>query len=121
MSAALAGVPAAQAQAHDDGGRAAGRCEMIDHTALFGPQASSIGGDHATTATGPGSQPTECHACEKPIYASDDEGFAVPGRGLLVFTRGDERRAEEPRLCASCGAAIGMTMLTRWAIEEDEG
>ena len=62
-----------------------------------------------------------CHACDEVLRAEDDHGFSVPGRGLLVFTRGEERRAEEPRLCPSCGAAIGMTMLSRWAIEEEEG
>ncbi len=110
MSAALAGVPAAQAQAFELE-REAVRWDTLDHTALFQTDA------HATAAA----KASRCHACEKPMNASDDEGFAVPGRGLLVFTRGDERRAEEPTLCPSCGAAIGMTMLTRWAIEEDEG
>ncbi len=110
MSAALAGVPAAQAQAAELE-RQAMQCDTIDHTALF---QTDVRADTAASAS-------SCHACEKPIHASDDEGFAVPGRGLLVFTRGDERRTEEPKLCASCGAAIGMTMLTRWAIEEDEG
>ncbi len=104
MSAALAGVPSAEAQAREEG---ALRFDTIDHTALF--------------EMAPDAGVTTCHTCEKPIRASDDHGFAVPGRGLLVFTRGDERRAEEPTLCASCGAAIGMTMLTRWAIEEEEG
>ena len=110
MSAALAGVPAAQAQATELQGDAT-RFETMDHTALF----------QTDTRDRLASSPSRCHACEKPIHDSDDHGFAVPGRGLLVFTRGDERRAEEPRLCPSCGAAIGMTMLTRWAIEEDEG
>ena len=102
MSAALAGVPSSQAQAAED----AGRFESIDHTSLF------------TTAS---AHADSCHACAKPVDATEDEGFSVPGRGLMVFARGDERRAEEPRLCGSCGAAIGMTMLTRWAIEEEEG
>jgi hypothetical protein len=65
-----------------------------------------------------------CHACGDDLDSSadaDDDGFGVTGRGLVVFYRGDERRPEEPGLCPSCGAAIGMTMLTRWAIEEEEG
>ena len=106
MSDALAGVPADQAQAAALGATC---FETIDHTALFQPSAEAS------------SKAPCCHACERPLHASHDEGFSVPGRGLLVFMRGDERRAEEPRLCPSCGAAIGMTMLSRWAIEEEEG
>lgn len=112
MSAALAGVPAAQAQAAELAHPAhqAGRFETIDHSALF----TEVAADARAASSA-------CHACEKPIWASSDEGYSVPGRGLLVFTRGDERRAEEPKLCPTCGAAIGMTMLSRWATEEDEG
>jgi hypothetical protein len=62
-----------------------------------------------------------CHACNETLDDHDDDGFDVTGRGLMVFYRGDERRVEEPGLCPTCGAAIGMTMLTRWAIEEEEG
>lgn len=43
------------------------------------------------------------------------------GRGLLVWSRGDERRFEEPELCPHCASAIGVTALHRWEIEEEEG
>jgi hypothetical protein len=108
MSDALAGVPASQASQAQAG---TARFESIDHSALFSARHADHGAAHASS----------CDACAKAIGAAEDDGFSVPGRGLMLFTRGDERRAEEPHLCASCGAAIGMTMLSRWAIEEEEG
>ena len=52
---------------------------------------------------------------------SDDTGYDVTGHGLLVWSRGEERRYQEPPLCASCATAIGLTALQRWEIEEEEG
>jgi hypothetical protein len=52
---------------------------------------------------------------------SDDGVFDGGGRGLLVWSRGDERRYQEPPLCSSCATAIGVTALQRWEIEEEEG
>lgn len=43
------------------------------------------------------------------------------GRGLLVWSRGEERRYQEPPLCPACAAAIGMSALQRWESEEEEG
>ena len=51
----------------------------------------------------------------------DDAGYGVTGRGLLVWSRGDERRYQEPPLCSGCAAAIGVSALQRWEIEEEEG
>lgn len=64
-----------------------------------------------------------CDVCHEPFAAGDDDasGHEVSGRGLLVWTRGEERRYQEPPLCPSCAAAIGMTALQRWEIEEEEG
>ncbi|MBX3192925.1 MAG: hypothetical protein KF819_38425 [Labilithrix sp.] len=50
-----------------------------------------------------------------------DEGYDVHGSGLLVWTRGEERRYQEPPLCPACAAAIGVSALQRWEIEEEEG
>jgi len=50
-----------------------------------------------------------------------DQGYDVTGRGLLVWSRGEERRYQEPPLCAACAAAIGVSALQRWEIEEEEG
>jgi hypothetical protein len=52
---------------------------------------------------------------------SDDDGYDVTGRGLLVWSRGEERRYQEPPLCSGCAAAIGVSALQRWEIEEEEG
>ena len=56
-----------------------------------------------------------CDACEEPI-----EGEPA-GRGLYVWTRGDEVRYEEPPLCEKCATAIGITALAAWNVEEEEG
>jgi len=61
--------------------------------------------------------------------ARDEDGFEsgpqsgphVAGRGLLVWSRGGERRYQEPPLCSGCAAAIGVSALQRWEIEEEEG
>lgn len=51
----------------------------------------------------------------------EDIGYGITGRGLLVWCRGEERRYQEPPLCAACAAAIGVSALQRWEIEEEEG
>ncbi|MRG97625.1 hypothetical protein [Polyangium spumosum] len=56
-----------------------------------------------------------CDACSEPI-----EGEPA-GRGLYVWTRGDEVRYEEPPLCVLCATAIGITALATWSVEEEEG
>ena len=70
---------------------------------------------HAPTY-GPGS-PTElrCDVCDEPIEGEPQ------GRGLYMWTRGDEVRFEEPALCARCSTAIGVTALAAWDVEEEEG
>ncbi len=52
---------------------------------------------------------------------TDESGYDVSGRGLLVWSRGGERRYQEPPLCSGCAAAIGVSALQRWEIEEEEG
>ena len=68
-----------------------------------------------------------CDVCAEPLNpvatanddaASDDSG---PSSGLLVWSRGEERRYQEPPLCAQCATAIGVSALQRWEIEEEEG
>jgi hypothetical protein len=74
-------------------------------------------------------QDNEAHRCDVCADAvataddddSDDSGYDVRGRGLLVWSRGEERRYQEPPLCASCAAAIGVSALRHWEIEEEEG
>jgi hypothetical protein len=55
----------------------------------------------------------ECDSCGKRI-----EGEPA-GRGLYVWTRGDEVRYEEPPLCSACANAIGLAALAQWELEED--
>lgn len=62
-----------------------------------------------------------CSVCGERLASEDDEGTQVRGRGLLVWSRGEERRYEEPQLCPACASAIGVSALQRWEIEEDEG
>ncbi len=45
----------------------------------------------------------------------------MPGEGVYLWARGNEVRYEKAPLCPSCAAAIGMTALARWEIEEEEG
>jgi hypothetical protein len=63
-----------------------------------------------------------CDACGSPMpRGDDDEGYAVPGEGMYLWTRGDEVRFEKVPLCASCASAIGLAAWARWEIEEEEG
>jgi len=65
-----------------------------------------------------------CDVCSGALTDDDagaDEDESTSGHGLLVWSRGDERRYQEPPLCASCATAIGVSALQRWEIEEEEG
>jgi hypothetical protein len=42
------------------------------------------------------------------------------GSGLFMWTRGDERRFEEPPLCESCAQSVTLDALTRFVVEEEE-
>ena len=42
------------------------------------------------------------------------------GAGLLMWTRGDEVRFEEPPLCPECAESVTQGALTRFEIEEEE-
>jgi hypothetical protein len=65
---------------------------------------------------------TRCDACDEPLPAVDDSGAYSPqGRAVYLWQRGGEPRFETAPLCPACAAAIGMTALARWEIEEEEG
>ena len=69
------------------------------------------------------SEQARCDVCDAllPPESEDEEGPLVSGRGLLVWARGEERRYQEPPLCPTCASAIGVSALSRWEIEEEEG
>lgn len=66
-----------------------------------------------------------CDVCGEELAPEHEEedasGYDLPGRGLLVWSRGEERRYQEPPLCPACAAAISLSALQRWEIEEEEG
>lgn len=63
-----------------------------------------------------------CSVCSELLVAEDDDApVHSHGHGLLLWTRGEERRYEEPEICPRCAQTIGVTALHRWEIEEDEG
>jgi hypothetical protein len=55
-----------------------------------------------------------CDACDIPLKGEP------AGRGLLMWSRGDELRFEEPALCGRCAMAIGITALMTWSVDEEE-
>jgi hypothetical protein len=63
-----------------------------------------------------------CDACgrimSRPV---ESQGYAETGQGLYMWVRDNEVRLDPAPLCASCAAAIGVTALARWEIEEEEG
>jgi hypothetical protein len=61
-----------------------------------------------------------CDACGEPLVEKD-ESFALLGRGQYLWSRGDQVRFEDAPLCPACAAAIGLSALARWEIEEEEG
>ena len=42
------------------------------------------------------------------------------GAGMLVWTRGDEVRREEPPLCEDCASSITIGALLKWNAEAEE-
>ena len=66
-------------------------------------------------------EPLACDVCGAQVGEDSGEGPAVPGLGMYLWARGEETRREEVPLCAACAAALGVTALARWEIEEEEG
>lgn len=64
-------------------------------------------------------QEPEANRCD--VCGATLDGEGETSRGLLVWSRGEERRYTEPPLCQTCATAVGVTALHRWEIEEDEG
>ena len=87
----------------------AGEYVLLTHEALFVSEGAATG----------------CDACGVSLHAEErsegEDGYDVRGQGVYHWVRGDERRLEKVPLCPSCAAAIGMAVLARWEIEEEEG
>ncbi|MBN2193784.1 MAG: hypothetical protein JW751_13290 [Polyangiaceae bacterium] len=45
---------------------------------------------------------------------------APGGSGLLVWTRGDEVRYEEPPLCDACAVAVSTTAMLGWDLDDGD-
>lgn len=59
-------------------------------------------------------EPCYCDVCGAEIVGEP------AGRGLLLWSRGEELRTEEPMLCKACAPAITAAGGMMWADEEDE-
>lgn len=62
----------------------------------------------------PVAEPWSCDVCGETFEGQPG------GRGLLVWTRSDEVRYEEPPICERCSEKLAMGALWFWAREEDE-
>lgn len=66
-----------------------------------------------------------CDGCDGPVEpdgdAAHDEPASGPVAGALLWRRGDAAELEPRPLCGACAAAIGLTALRQWEIEEEEG
>jgi hypothetical protein len=61
-----------------------------------------------------------CDACDAVLGDSEEETEGQ-GRGLYLWLRHGDIVFEEPPLCGACAAAITISALHRWEIEEEEG
>jgi hypothetical protein len=80
------------------------------------PRTAAASRDALDAAGAPQTEPArsyECDACGKRF-----EGEPT-GRGLYIWTRGDEVRYEEPPLCERCADAVGLAALAQWEVEEE--
>lgn len=88
-----------------------------------GPSASGprahVAGLEALFAPGP----TRCDGCdaELPAPAELAPHDTTATFGALLWRRGDTFELEPRPLCEACAAAIGLTALRQWEIEEEEG
>ena len=55
-----------------------------------------------------------CDACGEQFHGPP------AGSGLLLWTRGEELRLEEPPLCEECAMKITIGALIKWESEEEE-
>jgi hypothetical protein len=60
-------------------------------------------------------QPVRCHVCKAEIEGE------VGAHGFILVLRDDVPRFERPPLCERCAHAIGISAITRYDEEEEEG
>jgi hypothetical protein len=74
---------------------------------------------HADLVSDPDAAPRRKFQCDH--CGAEFEG-EPGGAGLLLWTRGEEVRFEEPPLCEDCASAIAIGAFLKWETEEeDEG
>jgi hypothetical protein len=56
----------------------------------------------------------DCDLCGRTFEGIPD------GAGLLLWTRGEEFRYEEPPLCEECASKVSIGALLKWDAEEEE-
>jgi hypothetical protein len=59
-----------------------------------------------------GKKTARCSVCSRRISGTPSAS------GLLLWSRGEELRFDEPPLCQHCATAIGVTALARWTMDE---
>ena len=102
-------------------GSEAGATARADAAAEPAAEESFASASHAVLFASAESDVPLCDVCGAEVREDDEDGYAVTGRGLYVWSLGDEQRFEEPPLCSSCAAAVGVSAMGRWEIEEEEG
>jgi hypothetical protein len=60
-------------------------------------------------------EPLSCNLCDDPI-----EGDRAPSSGLLMWTRGDEIRFDEPPLCLVCSSIVGVAAFQRFMLGDGD-
>jgi hypothetical protein len=110
-AAAVAAAPGAEEAA----------AESVAVPAAQSPSAATYVSCGHESLFGEGDAASRCDVCGEIVEEDSGEGPSLPGSALYVWTRGDEVRREEPPLCPSCAAALGLSALGRWEIEEEEG
>ncbi len=65
-------------------------------------------------STDAGALEHECDACGKRFAGPP------PGSGLLVWTRGDEVRYEEPPLCESCAEKVATRAMMMFSFDDED-
>lgn len=84
------------------------RRRTVPHIAAFYEELPRL--QHAE----PAEQAYECDLC-------GERCAGLPaGKGLMLWWRGTEWRADEPPLCEECAGRVTMGAVVKWALEDEE-